>query len=116
MRANQARAAGVRRPMSDVVEIFLRVRRADIAYIKFIVESYEGVGLLRTIDPHAATIVIIAVPDFADTARRIVDAVAAAVPCEEIARPAELSDWLLAAIPAAGEPDGGAADDESSGG
>lgn len=82
--------------MGDVEPIFLRVRRADIAYIKFVIESYEGVGIVRTIDRHAAIIVVLATSDFADTARRIVATIATRVPCEEIPRPPEAADdWLL---------------------
>jgi len=82
--------------MTDVLEIFLCVRRPDIAYIKFIVESYEGVGIVRTIDPHAAIIVILVAPDFAELARDIVAAIKDQVPCVEIPRPPEAaSDWLL---------------------
>lgn len=82
--------------MTDVLEIFLSVRRSDIAYIKFIVESYEGVGIIRTIDPHAALIVILVAPDFAEVARDIVAAIKGQVPCTEIPRPPEAaSDWLL---------------------
>lgn len=81
--------------MRDVEHIFLRVRREDIAYIKFVIESYEGVGIVRTIDRHAAVIVILATPDFADTARHIVAAIADRVPCQEISRPPEAADdWL----------------------
>jgi len=87
--------------MTDVLEIFLGVRRPDIAYIKFIVESYEGVGIVRTIDPHAAVIVILVAPDFAGPARDIVAAIKEQVPCVEILRPPEAaSDWLLRPDPA----------------
>jgi hypothetical protein len=82
--------------MSDVLPIFLRVRRGDIAYIKFLVESYEGVGIVRTLDRHAAVIVMLVPPDFAATAREIVMAIAGRVPCEELPWPPEASaDWLL---------------------
>ena len=82
--------------MTDVLEIFLYVRRPDIAYIKFIFESYEGVGIVRTIDPHAAIIVILVAPDFEELARDIVAAITEQVPCVEIPRPREAGDdWLL---------------------
>jgi hypothetical protein len=82
--------------MTDVAEIFLHVRRADIAYIKFLIESYEGVGIVRTIDRHAAIIVLLAAPDFAATAHDIVAAIRQEIPCVEIPRPAAAAtDWLL---------------------
>jgi hypothetical protein len=82
--------------MTDVLEIFLRVRRADIAYIKFLIESYEGVGIIRTLDRHAAIIVLLAAPDFAAPVRGIIAAIQQVVPCVEIPRPpVAATDWLL---------------------
>ena len=82
--------------MVDVVPIFLRVRRADIAYIKFVVESYEGLGIVRTLDRHAAIIVMLVTPDFEPTARELVTTLRERLPCEEIAWPPQASeDWLL---------------------
>jgi len=81
---------------NEVAEIYLRVERKDIAYIKFIVESHEGVGIVRTLNRHSAVIVILAAPDFEDTAREIVLALSERLLCEEIPRPAEaMTDWLL---------------------
>jgi hypothetical protein len=82
--------------IDDVEHVFLRVRREDIAYIKFIIESYEGVGVVRTVDRHAATIVILSTPDFADDVREIIRDVGRRVPCQEIPRPPETADdWLM---------------------
>ena len=84
--------------MDDMVPIFLRVRREDIAYIKFVVESYEGIGIVRTLDRHAAIIVVLSTGDFAAAVRDVVASIAAGLPCEEISRPAEAQeDWLLRA-------------------
>src|SRR5262249_35807184 len=51
-------------PGSDVVPILLRVPRAEVAYVKFVFESYEGVAVCRTLDRHEALLVVLAVPDF----------------------------------------------------
>ena len=76
-------------PSPDVVPIFLRVPRPEIAYVKFVFESYEGVGVVRTLDRHAAVLVVLAVPDFEPQARAIVRALRSEASCEEIAPPAE---------------------------
>src|SRR5262249_50145447 len=55
--------------MDDVVALWLRVPRREIAYVKFVFESYEGVAVCRTIDPAEAGGGVIAVPDFAGQAR-----------------------------------------------
>ena len=84
---------------TDLVEIYVRVAPPDIAYLKFIFESYETVGFLRTIDPRAATLVVFLVPDFAAVGMRILDAVAREIPLERVERPADLGDdWLVGAV------------------
>jgi hypothetical protein len=35
---------------------YFRVRRRDLVYLKFILEAYEGVALLSTIDPEGAIV------------------------------------------------------------
>jgi len=80
---------------SDVVALWLRVPRREIAYVKFVFESYEGVAVCRTIDPGAAVVVVIAAPDFAGQARAIVDALAAEGACSPLPPPADGGTDLL---------------------
>lgn len=42
--------------------IFLRVNRKDIAYFKFIMESHEGIAVVRTNDPKEAVIELMVAP------------------------------------------------------
>ena len=80
----------------DVHELYLRVRRQDIAYIKFIVESYELLGIIRTVDPAKAVIVLLVLEDSLTLAREVLAALAGEVDLEDIPRPADLGDdWLL---------------------
>ena len=64
--------------ISDVVPICLRVPRREIAYVKFIFESYEGVATVRTLDRHRATLVVLTTTDLEPTARAVVASLAAA--------------------------------------
>jgi hypothetical protein len=80
--------------MLDVVPICLRVDPGDIALIKFVMESYEGVAVVRTLDRRAAVIVVLAVPDSVPTARAILASLAEHVRWEEIAAPATTDEWL----------------------
>ncbi len=85
--------------MRDIVPIFLRVPPREIAFVKFLFESYEGVGVVRTVDPREAIVVVLAVPDFVDIAREVVASLQRETPCEEISAPPRASgDWLLEAI------------------
>jgi uncharacterized protein DUF4911 len=79
----------------DVIPIYLRLPAREIAYVKFVVESYEGIGIVRTLDRRAATLVILAVPDFEADARALVRALATEAECVETAPPADWDgDWL----------------------
>lgn len=81
--------------MEDVFPIYLRLVPSEIAYVKFVFESYEQVAVVRTIDRHAATLVVLVVPDFADAARAAVASLVAEGACEEIAAPPDFDgDWL----------------------
>jgi Domain of unknown function (DUF4911) len=72
-----------------------------IAYVKFIFESYEEVGIIRTIDRKKAIIVLLAMNDFLDTARAILESLKGDVPLREIPAPTDSSDdWLMAELAA----------------
>ena len=85
--------------MSDLIPVYVRLAPPDIAYLKFIFESYETVGFLRTIDPRAATLVIYLVPDFAETGFALLDSLAGEIEIERIPVPPDLGDdWLIGAV------------------
>ncbi len=67
-------------PQRHIVEIKIRVARADIAFVKFIFESYEGIAVVRTLDRHAADLVVLAVPDFVADAHAILESLRPRVP------------------------------------
>jgi hypothetical protein len=76
--------------------IYLAVPPEHIAYVKFIFESYEEIGIIRTVERHKAIIVLLAMPDFADIARDILQSIKKDVPLREIPRPADTQDdWLM---------------------
>jgi Domain of unknown function (DUF4911) len=83
----------------DLQAIYLATPPQHIAYIKFIFESYEEVGIIRTVDRKKAVIVLLVVTDFIDTAHNILDSLKQEVPLAEIPRPADVSDdWLMAEL------------------
>jgi len=85
---------------TDAVEfIYLQLAPADIAEVKFLFESYEEVGIIRTLDRHAAVIVLLVVVDFLPVARAILDDLQAHMPLIEIPPPpAPSDDWLMQEI------------------
>ena len=80
----------------DLQEIYLEIAPEHIAYIKFIFESYEEVGIIRTVDRKKSIIVLLAMPDFVDAAHAIIDSLKQDIPLAEIPRPADLTDdWFM---------------------
>jgi hypothetical protein len=80
----------------DLDAIFLRLDPSDIAFVKFVLESYEGVGVVRTLDRHEAVIVLLAGRDFRWLADAILRSLADSVSFEQIEPPdAAGDDWLL---------------------
>jgi hypothetical protein len=74
----------------------LEIRPQDIAYIKFILESYEEVGIIRTVERKKAVVVLLAVEDFLETAQAIIKSLQQEITLVEIPPPADLGDdWLM---------------------
>ncbi|MFN8627761.1 MAG: DUF4911 domain-containing protein [Candidatus Binatia bacterium] len=83
-------------PAASIHPIYLRVAPADIALIKFLLESYEGIGIVRTVDARTAVIVVLVVGDFLAVAREILRDLRARVDCVEVAAPPiDADDWLM---------------------
>jgi hypothetical protein len=81
--------------MRDVVPIYLRLPPREIAYVKFLFESYEGVAVVRTLDRRAATLVVLVVPDFTASVHAVVETLVAEGTCEVTGPPADFDgDWL----------------------
>ena len=79
--------------------IYIETPPECIAYIKFIFESYEDVGIIRTVDRKKSIIVLLAMNDFIDTARKILDSIGRDVPLAEIPRPNDITDdWFMAEL------------------
>ena len=80
----------------DLQDIYLEIAPEHIAYVKFIFESYEEIGIIRTVDRQKAIIVLLAMTDFVDTAHKIIDSLKQDIPLAEIARPADMTDdWFM---------------------
>jgi len=86
--------------MNEVIPLFIEVAPRDIALLKFLFESYEGVAVVRTLDRHEAVIVALVSADFIDVARGMLDSLRGGIDFREIPRPeAAADDWLLSYVP-----------------
>ncbi len=54
-------------------EFLIQSRREDIDFINKIIEAYEGVGVVRTLDPIKGIISVISTDDFKDFIREILE-------------------------------------------
>ena len=82
----------------DLIEIYLRIQRQDIALLKFVIESYEGIGIVRTIDRKRATVVVLAMPDLREQVRAVLESLREHMDWYEIPPPAEQDDWLMRTV------------------
>jgi len=81
--------------VQDVVPIYLHLPPREIAYVKFLFESYEGIAVVRTLDRRAATLVVLAAPDFEAEVRAVVGTLIADGACAETGPPPGFDgDWL----------------------
>ena len=88
-----------------LVPIYLEIRPQDIAYIKFILESYEEVGIIRTVERKKAVIVLLAVGDFLQTAQAIIKSLQQEITLIEVPPPPNLTDdWLMTELAAESAP------------
>lgn len=80
----------------NLIEIFLEIHPRDIAYLKFVIESYEGVGIVRTVNQQMAIVDLLVVEDSMQIARSILASLQQEVSLVEISRPPDIGeDWLL---------------------
>ncbi len=70
----------------DTQSRYFRVKRKDIAYFKFIIESYEGMAVVRTLDPKEAVVELMVAPGWESDLGRLVDDLQKEIPVEEVSR------------------------------
>ncbi len=73
----------------DTHSLYLRLRRKDIAYFKFILETYEGMAVVRTEDPSEAVVELMVAPGWEKDVRQVLDGLGKEVPMEFLSNPKE---------------------------
>lgn len=68
----------------DTRSLFLRVPRQEIAYLKFIIESYEGMAIIRTKDPDQAIVELMIAPGWEKEVEEILSHLRKEILMEEI--------------------------------
>jgi uncharacterized protein DUF4911 len=63
---------------------YFKVDRHDLVYLKFVLEAYEGMSTLSTVEPKGV-IVRLSIPSgFEEEMRRIIEALSAEIPLTEV--------------------------------
>ncbi|GEM_PF-967130 len=76
--------------------IYLRIPVQEIAYLKFLVESYDDLGILRTLNPEKGEVVILTVKDSLSTLHELLDSLKDNLRLQILPQPEDLTgDWLL---------------------
>ncbi len=52
---------------TDTIQKIYRIDRSEISFLKFLLESYEGIAVPRTIDDHIALVEVMIAPGFYHT-------------------------------------------------
>ena len=66
----------------DTQTKYLRLRREDIAYFKFIIESYEGMAVVRTRDRNEAVIELMIAPGWEKDVDEVLEGLQNEIPIE----------------------------------
>ncbi|HZV80585.1 MAG TPA: DUF4911 domain-containing protein [Geobacteraceae bacterium] len=76
-------------PTTDIVRYF-RVDRRDLVYLKFILEAYEGMSTLSTVEKSGAIVSLTVPAGFADDMAQLIGALQSEITLAECARPDSL--------------------------
>lgn len=76
--------------------IFLKLPSEHIVLLKFILESYEGLGILRTLNSQTGEVVILAVEETLGIVNQVLETLEDELHLRRIPPPASVAeDWLL---------------------
>ncbi len=76
--------------------LFLKLPPDNIVRLKFTIESYEGIGVVRTLNSNTGEVVILALDDTVNTVREVVETIKDDLSMRYIPPPESIEeDWLL---------------------
>jgi hypothetical protein len=68
----------------DTQSRYYKLQRKDIAYFKFIIESYEGMAVVRTKDPYEAIVELMVAPGLEKDVDEILEGLGKEIPIESL--------------------------------
>ena len=73
--------------MMDTQSKYFRLHRKDIAYFKFIIESYEGMAVVRTRDPREAIVELMVAPGWEKDVDEVIEGLRKEITIEPLPSP-----------------------------
>ncbi len=67
----------------DTISLVIQIPPEEIAFLSFILESYEGVAIARTIDPHQGIVELMVSPDYQEEMKEILKDLSRQFPIKE---------------------------------
>jgi hypothetical protein len=67
----------------DTISLLIQIPPEEIAFLSFIVESYEGVAIARTVDPLRGLMELMVSPDYQEEMREILQDLSQQFPIQE---------------------------------
>ena len=67
--------------------MLLRLRREDIAYFRFVIESYEGMAVVRTRNPQEAIVELMIAPGWDQDVNELLQGLRKEIPIQCIEKP-----------------------------
>jgi len=67
----------------DTISLLLQIPPHEIAFLSFILESYEGVAIARTVDPHKGLVELMVSPDYEEEIGEILKDLSQQFPIKE---------------------------------
>ena len=81
---------------ADFIPVFLKLPPRNIVSLKFTLESYEGLGIVRTLNAEKGEVVVLALRDTLETVHHVLSELEQQLQARTIPRPENLQgDWLL---------------------
>ncbi|OIP35236.1 MAG: DUF4911 domain-containing protein [Deltaproteobacteria bacterium CG12_big_fil_rev_8_21_14_0_65_43_10] len=71
---------------------YFRVDRKNIAFLKFILEAYDGMAVMRTLGPHEGVVELMIAPDFERDVNEILDNLRGEFEVQPIDPPADIKE------------------------
>ena len=76
----------------DTVQKYFKVERKNIAFLKFILEAYEGMAVMRTLDPQAGVVELMIAPNFEKEVEAVLDDLRGELEVQPIDPPADIGE------------------------